>query len=109
VYEIQTNARSEKYVSICSDSQVALKALQAAKTSPLVQQWEKMNDISTWHIMGLYLVPGHGGVQGNKTANKFMRESSVQKFVGPELSLGVSRQNIKIKIICWVDKQHLVM
>jgi hypothetical protein len=34
--EIQTNARPEKYVSICSDSQVALKALQAAKTSPLM-------------------------------------------------------------------------
>ena len=62
VYEIQMNARSEKYVSICSDSQVALKALQAAKTSPLVQQWEKTKDISIWHIMGLYWVPGHGGV-----------------------------------------------
>lgn len=30
VYEIQTNARPEKYVSICSDNQVAVKALQAA-------------------------------------------------------------------------------
>jgi hypothetical protein len=35
-YEIQTNVRSGKYVSICSDSQVALKALHAAKTSSLV-------------------------------------------------------------------------
>jgi len=39
VHEIETQDRPEKYVSICSDSQVALKALQAAKTtSPLVQQ-----------------------------------------------------------------------
>jgi len=30
-YEIQTNVTSGKYVSICSDSQVALKALQATK------------------------------------------------------------------------------
>jgi hypothetical protein len=37
VYEIQRIARSEKYISICSDSQVALEALQAVKTtSPLV-------------------------------------------------------------------------
>jgi hypothetical protein len=47
VYEIQSRNRSEKYVSICSDSQVALKALQAARTSPLVYQCQKaLNDIS---------------------------------------------------------------
>ena len=34
--EIEAQDRPEKYVSICSDSQAALKALQAAKTtSPL--------------------------------------------------------------------------
>jgi hypothetical protein len=37
VHEIETQDRPEKYVNICSDSQAALKALQAAKTmSPLV-------------------------------------------------------------------------
>ena len=30
-------------------------------------------------------------------------------FVGPDLSLGVSRQNIKRKIKCWADNQHFVM
>jgi hypothetical protein len=35
--EIQINLRPEKYMSICSDTQAALKALQVAKTmSPLV-------------------------------------------------------------------------
>jgi len=54
VYEIQMNARPEKYVSICSDSQVALKALQSVKTtSLLVQQCQKaLNDISTQHPLG---------------------------------------------------------
>jgi len=33
-HEIQANAISEKYVSICSDSQAALKDLQVIKTSP---------------------------------------------------------------------------
>jgi len=49
VHEIETQDRPEKYVSICSDSQVALKALQAAKTtSPLVRQGQQaLNDIST--------------------------------------------------------------
>jgi len=38
-HEIEAQDRPEKYVSICSDSQAALKALQASKTtSPLVRQ-----------------------------------------------------------------------
>jgi hypothetical protein len=36
VYEIQSVARSEKYINICSDSQAALEALPAMKAmSPL--------------------------------------------------------------------------
>ena len=64
-YEIQANARSEKYISICSDSQAALKALQAAKTtSPLVWQCQRvLNDISTCH----------SGIRGNKIADELAR------------------------------------
>jgi hypothetical protein len=42
--------------SICSDSQAALKALQAAKTtSPLVWQYQRaLNDISTHYSVGLF-------------------------------------------------------
>jgi len=63
-HEIQTNARPEKCFSICSDSQAALKALQAAKTMfPLVQQCQKaLNNISTPHSVGLFWVPGHSGL-----------------------------------------------
>ena len=55
-YEIQLYGRSEKYVSICCDSQVALEALQAARTtSSLVQQCQKvLNDISTRHTVGQF-------------------------------------------------------
>jgi hypothetical protein len=65
VYETQFQSRPEKYGSICSDSQVALKALQAVRTmSPLVQQCQKaLNDISTWHAVGLYWDPGHAGYE----------------------------------------------
>jgi len=92
-YEIQLYGRPEKYVSKCSDSQAALKALQAARTSPLVQQCQKaLNDISTQHAVGLYWVLEHVGVRGNETADRLARDGSVQKFVGPELSLGVSRR-----------------
>jgi hypothetical protein len=54
VYEIQMNARPEKYVSICSGSQVALKALHSAKTTSLLAQLcqKALNDISTQHTVG---------------------------------------------------------
>jgi ribonuclease HI len=67
VYEIQLYGRPENCVSICSDSQAALKALHTAiTTSLLVQQCQKvLNDISTQHNVGLYWVPRHTGVQGN--------------------------------------------
>jgi hypothetical protein len=61
-YEIQMNIRPENYMSICSDSQAALKTIQAAKTtSPLVRQCQKVLNISTQHNVGLYGVPGYGG------------------------------------------------
>ena len=64
-HDNQMNARPEKYVSSCCDSQAALKALQAAKTtSPSVQQCQQaLNYISTRHSVGLFWVPEHSGVQ----------------------------------------------
>ena len=55
VQEIQTQNRSEKYVSICPDIQVALKAFQAVRTSPLVLKCQRaLNDISTQYAVGLF-------------------------------------------------------
>jgi len=49
---------------------------------------------------------GHAGVRGNETADKLARDGSVQKVVGHEPSLGVSRQNRR-KVKRWLDNQHL--
>jgi len=35
---------------------------------------------------------------GNESPDKLARDGSVQKFIGPEPSVGISRQNIRIKI-----------
>jgi len=57
----------------------------------------------------MYLVPGNAGIRGKEIADKLARDCSLPKFVGPELSLWVSTQNIKRKIQPWVDYQHLAM
>jgi ribonuclease HI len=87
-------------IYICSDSLAALKALQAAKTtSPLVRQCQKtLNSISTRRTAGLNWVPEHAGYQEIKYTDMLARDGSIQKFIEPELSFGVSRQNIKSKI-----------
>jgi ribonuclease HI len=89
-YEIQMNVRPEKYLSICSDSQAVLEALQAAiTTSPLLQQCQKaLNDISIQHSVGLFWVQGHTGVRWNEIAEGLARETTVRQFVGPEPALG---------------------
>jgi hypothetical protein len=109
-YEIQSQKRPEKYVSICSDSQVALKALQAIRTtSPLVQQWQRaLSDISTQHAVGLYWVPGHAAVRGNEIADELAKGGSGRRFLGPEPVLGVSRQDIQRRLGRWLVNQHWV-
>jgi hypothetical protein len=83
-----------------------MKALQAVRImSPLVQQCQKVLNISGQHAVGLYWVPGHGGVWGNEMANQHVRGGSALKFVGPQPDLGVSRQNIR-RIRCWFINQH---
>ena len=57
--------------------------------------------------MGLYWVPGLARARGNEIADKFARDGFVQKFVGPESSLGVSTENIRRQIKCWMNNQHL--
>jgi hypothetical protein len=57
--------------------------------------------------VALYWVPGHAGVRGNEITDRLTEDGSVQKSAGPEPSLEVSTQNIKKKIKCWVDNQHL--
>jgi hypothetical protein len=63
-YEIQMNAGPEKQVTFCSDSQAALRALQAAKTmSALVQQCPKC--VQYFHPVFCRTVLGHRAFWGS--------------------------------------------
>ena len=96
-------------MSICSDSHAALKAIQAVRTSPLVQQCQKaLKDITARHAVGLHWVAGHAGVQGNEIATELARGGSILGFLGPEPALGVSRRDIRRRISRLLINQHWV-
>ena len=104
-YKIQMNSRPEQCSSIFSDSQLALKALQAAKTpSPLVQRHQKAsNDISTHQSVRLFWVPRHPGIHGYDSGDELAMEGSVHQFVWSEPALGFWSQNINKNIKCCLD------
>ena len=107
-HEIQTQNRSEKYVSICSDNQAALKALKAVrKTFSLVLQCQRaLNDIPTRYAVGLFWVPGRAELRGNEIADGLARDGSVMGFLGPEPAVGVSRREIQKRLSRWLFNQQ---
>jgi hypothetical protein len=64
--------------------------------------------ISTQHVVGLYWVPGHAGVQGYEIADGLARDGSFLQFVRPDPALGASRQDIRIRIRRLLVDQHLI-
>jgi hypothetical protein len=72
----------------------------------LITLYKSNHQFSTLHAVGLYWVPGHTGVRGNEISNGLARGGSGLRFVGPEPTLGVSRQDIRRKIWHRLVNQH---
>ena len=57
-----------------------------------------------WGCTGSLDIPGY---METKFSTSSQGGGSPQKFIGPEPSVLVSRQNINNKIKCWLEEQHL--
>ena len=79
-------------ICICSDSQGALKALNAIRiTSMLVSETvDALQVLSVHNGVRLLWVPGHCNIVGNERADQLAKQAAAIDFIGPEPVLGLS-------------------
>ena len=96
-------------ITICSDSQAALKALQSPKVSSLVVRncKQELARITESNKVSLVWVPGHSGIEGNEIADQLAREASQTRTFGPEPMLPVSQQACKTALRDWCQNKTL--
>jgi ribonuclease HI len=56
-----------------------------------------LNDISTHYSVGLFWVPEHSGLGGNKISDELPTEGTVYQSTGPKLAVGLLEAEYKQK------------
>lgn len=92
-------------ISICSDSQAALMALETPTNhSKIVLECKtKLNMLSKRNRVCLIWVPGHRGIAGNEICDTLAKEGSESIPLSPEPIIGVSMA----KVLHWINS-HMV-
>ena len=82
---------SDRDIFILSDSQAALRALEAVGVrSKLVGECKRLlNELGSRNTINLMWVRGHAGTHGNEEADTLAREGAGLRFHGPEPAVGV--------------------
>jgi hypothetical protein len=122
LFDIQTNKLWHWSQYVNTVLSYVMHLLQQQDVSELTDMWQwgteenKMltgTDARKWHrtyghLHVLRSVIGRAGVRGNEILDKLARHGSALKFVGRELALGVSGQDIRRRIRRWLVNQHWI-
>ena len=94
-----------KGISICSDSQASLMALDSHLiVSKLVKYCiSLLHDLCQTNVVKLVWVPGHADIEGNELADLLARAGSLRPFIGPEPVIGIPKASVFLSIKNWVD------
>lgn len=97
-------------ISICSDSQAALKSLLTCKIdSALVLECKGLlNQLANANSVRLIWVPGHSNIYGNEEADELARNGSSKEPEGPVPILPLSKNRFKVAIKEWMHKAHRI-
>ncbi|XP_054287676.1 uncharacterized protein LOC129003409 [Macrosteles quadrilineatus] len=95
-------------VLILSDSQAALKAIDACVVeSKVVQSCRNtLKALSEHNRIQLAWIPGHAGHEGNERADVLAGEGAKSELIGPEPCCGVPVSKCRSKIITWAEGQQ---
>ena len=71
-------------IAICSDSQAALKALAAAKTTSqlVLETMKALMELPIHNCVRLLWVAGHSDIEGNEEANKLANQAAAAEYIG---------------------------
>ncbi|XP_063379410.1 uncharacterized protein LOC134666190 [Cydia fagiglandana] len=108
VHENIVRRTQGKNIYILSDSQAALKALEAPRVdSRLVYNGvQALNQLGRQNRVQLVWIPGHEGFIGNENADELARAGSASNLIGPEPFVGLSQGTITTAIKDHTKTKH---
>jgi ribonuclease HI len=103
-----TEGITTKDITIYSDSQAAVKALQGNKllTRSVLECSNRLNELGRTNEVSLKWIPAHQGYSGNEKADTLAKQGSDGPFVGPLPSLPISLSRVRGEVSDLVAKEH---
>jgi Ribonuclease HI len=109
IRESVTRGYNGRTITIFTDSQAALKALESVtvKSKLVLECLVFLNELATHNSVQLLWVPEHESILGNERADELAKKDEDTPFTGPEPILGLRFSVVKRAIGDWMERKHI--